>query len=85
MWISAIALASAFPSPLFAWADTTQGLTKTFNVAAEPWMPPWRCLADQAGVQIAFVGAQVKGHRSHAVHGTMPPVVAFHLAGRQWL
>ena len=37
-------------------------------------------MADQAGVQVAFIGTQVKGHLSHPVHGVMAPLEAFHAA-----
>jgi outer membrane receptor protein involved in Fe transport len=64
-----------------AWTDPTKAFPpKPFDVAVQPLDTALSRLADQAGVQIAFVGAQVRGHLSHPVHGVMPPLQAFRIA-----
>ncbi len=75
--LSAIALALG----LLLSADPVRAqAARAFDVSAQPLDIALSRLADQAGVQVAFVGAQVRGHLSHPVRGAMPPLQAFRLA-----
>ncbi len=72
-WLAAIAgVVCALP----AAAETAQ----PFNVPPQNLSTALAALADQAGVQVVFVGADVKGHLSLPVRGTMTASQAFRRA-----
>ncbi|ESQ87141.1 TonB-dependent receptor [Asticcacaulis benevestitus] len=52
----------------------------TFNVPARPLAAALSQVADQAGVQIVFVGAEVRDHISHSVSGAMSTKAALQWA-----
>ena len=64
--------------PMATQAETL----RTFDVPARPLSAALTRLADQAGVQVVFVGADVRNHTSHAVRGGLEVIAAFqHAAG----
>jgi catecholate siderophore receptor len=64
-----LALCLLFASTILPAQPAHAEVSKTFNVPARPLADALSQLADQAGVQIVFVGAEVRDHTSHSVVG----------------
>lgn len=62
-----------------AWPAAAE-TARSFDVPSRPLSNALSQLADQAGVQVVFVAADMRGRRSHAVKGAMTPSQAFRRA-----